>query len=247
MSERHDLYVGYLDTPAAHKRLVLVVIPMLALLFAMLAAVVAIAMRDPGEAVWDISQSQRWTGRLVTDPYPMLITDEGETHLVVEMGKMSAQPRLGLLAGQNVTFEGFPLERDGRQMIELLIGDDAFVSTGPETGDTFTDVVYERDVEVVGEIVDGKCFLGAMKPGDGKGHKACAVLCIEGGLPAMVRTKDGAGDWVYPLLLIDGSSTIPYDVLDLVSEPVRIEGTLGRIGDLLVLDCDAECVTPFSD
>jgi hypothetical protein len=32
-------------------------------------------------------------------------------------------------------------------------------------------------VELTGEIVDSKCFLGVMVPGSGKTHKECASLC----------------------------------------------------------------------
>ncbi len=242
-----ELYVGYLKTPAAHMRVIRVIVPLLAIGFAMLAAVVAGSMREPGEAVWNTGASQQWTGRLIDDPYPMLLTDAGETLLIVEISKVGAHERLRLLAGQRVTLEGFPLERDGRKMIELLTGDAAFVVTDGVAGEGFAHAERRTDVDVVGEIVDGKCFFGAMKPGDGKGHKACAVLCIRGGLPPMVRTRDLTGEWVYPLLLVDGSSVLPEEVLDLVAEPVRIEGTLGRIGDLWVLECDGACVRPYPD
>jgi hypothetical protein len=227
MSARHELYVGYLPTPAAHRRLVRVVVPVLTLMLALVGALVVGAMRDPGRATWDTGNSQRWEGRLALFPYPMLLTDGGETQLVVEIGKVGAHDRVATHAGRRVTLEGFAIERDGRKMIELLEGDDAFVEVGDEAWSDVADVTGARPVEVVGEIVDGKCFLGAMKPGDGKAHKACAVLCIVGGLPAMVRTRDASGNWVYPLLLVDGAQTPGDRVLDLVGEPVRIEG-IGR-------------------
>ena len=242
-----DLYVGYLKTPGAHKALLRVVLPLVIVLFAVVAAAVSAQMRDPGEAVWDIASSKQWTGRLVEDPFPMLITDEGEAVLIVEIGKFGALPRLQDHIGKRVTLEGFPLERDGRKMIELLEGDDAFVSISDDAGRAVENVVGDEPVAMVGEIVDGKCFLGAMKPGDGKAHKACAVLCIRGGLPPMVRTRDEAGAWIYPLLMVDGSTDLPDRVLDLIAEPVRIEGALGRVGDLWVISCDGECVRPYPD
>ncbi|GAB4549571.1 MAG: hypothetical protein Tsb0013_10890 [Phycisphaerales bacterium] len=247
-----ELYVGYLKTPRAHAALLRVVLPAMIIGSAIIGGVVAAQMRDPGDAVWDTGASKQWTGRVYSDPYPMLITDAGETFLLVEIGKFGAQPRVqggGWLA----VVEGFPLERDGRKAIELLEGSAAFtfIDETPLLDDeprpAVPEIEYLRPVAVIGEIVDGKCFLGAMKPGDGKAHKACAVLCIRGGLPAMVRTKDETGAWVYPLLLVNGSAEMPNDVLDLVGEPVRIEGTLGRIGDLWVLDCEGDCVRPYPD
>jgi nitrite reductase/ring-hydroxylating ferredoxin subunit len=48
-----------------------------------------------------------------------------------------------------------------------------------------------------GPLGDPKCFARAMKPGDGKTHKGCAVLCLRGGIPAVFV----AADRVY--LLVD--------------------------------------------
>ena len=45
------------------------------------------------------------------------------------------------------------------------------------------------EVTLVGEVVDPKCWLGDMKPGDGKAHAACARLCMEGGIPPMLRVR----------------------------------------------------------
>jgi len=35
---------------------------------------------------------------------------------------------------------------------------------------------------LVGEIVDSKCFLGVMNPGQLTTHRACAIRCISGGV-----------------------------------------------------------------
>jgi hypothetical protein len=36
---------------------------------------------------------------------------------------------------------------------------------------------------LIGEIVDTKCFLGVMNPGEGKVPRECAALCLSGGIP----------------------------------------------------------------
>lgn len=247
MNDEAPIYVGYLKTPPAHMRVVRVVVPMLIVVFALVGVLTANAFRDPGPATWNTGQALEWEGRLIHDPYPALITDDGATHLVVEIGKVSAHDRVDPHAGKRVTLAGYPLERDGRQMIELLEGDGAFVAIGGEAGDVFEPIVGSDAVDVVGEIVDGKCFLGAMKPGDGKSHKACAVLCIAGGLPPMVHTRGPDGSPVFALLMVDGDASLPRELWDIVGEPVRIEGTRGRVGDLDVIRCDGACITPFSD
>ena len=47
-------------------------------------------------------------------------------------------------------------------------------------------------LQIEGEIVDIKCWLGRMKPGDGRTHRACGQFCIQGGIPPhMGRTRRG--------------------------------------------------------
>jgi len=39
------------------------------------------------------------------------------------------------------------------------------------------------EFDLVGEIVDSKCYFGNMNPGNGKVHRDCAVRCMSGGIP----------------------------------------------------------------
>ena len=81
-------------------------------------------------------------------------------------------------------------------------------------------------VELTGEIVDSKCFLGVMKPGRGKPHRSCAARCLAGGIPPqlLVVSAEGASRL---LLLADaqGGPLAPESFLDLVGEPVTASGT----------------------
>jgi hypothetical protein len=54
----------------------------------------------------------------------------------------------------------------------------------------------DRPIEVRGEIVDSKCFLGVMVPGSGKTHKDCASLCLRGGIPPALYVRDQSGQIV---------------------------------------------------
>lgn len=88
---------------------------------------------------------------------------------------------------------------------------------------------------LVGEIVDTKCYLGAMKPGRGKPHRDCASLCIRGGIPAalLVRTKSGERQLVH-LMHASGRPVGP-EVLDWVGQPVEVTGLLQRDDDRVSL------------
>ncbi len=101
--------------------------------------------------------------------------------------------------------------------------------------DADTNVQHLRVHTVVGEIVDTKCYLGAMKPGRGKPHRACASLCIRGGIPAalLVRTADGERQLIH---LVDfAGRPLGRELLDWVGQPVEVSGRLHREDDRVFL------------
>jgi hypothetical protein len=80
-----------------------------------------------------------------------------------------------------------------------------------------------------GEIVDSKCFLGVMVPGQGKTHRACASLCLRGGLPPalLVEADDGAARLVL-LVTRSGDPIDPAVAADAAGEPIAVRGELAR-------------------
>jgi hypothetical protein len=239
-----DFYVGYLPTPPRHLRFVRRLAWLTLAWIIALGTTIAANQRDPGPALWHTGTERAWTGVLLTDPYPMLLPDDGtDPLLIVEMAKHGAHPRLAPFAGRRITVRGYLLERDTRRMIELIPGDDAIAS---ELGASTARAVAENGsvpVTLQGEIVDGKCYLGAMKPGDGIAHKSCATLCIRGGLPPMLLTTEDARP-VFRLLVVDGSTTLSEPLLALVAEPVRITGELTTLHGLPVIRTTAAQITP---
>jgi hypothetical protein len=95
----------------------------------------------------------------------------------------------------------------------------------------------------VGEIVDSKCFLGVMKPGNLKPHRACATRCISGGVPPVLLVRNSAGDATYLLLTGAQGEAIGPRILDRIAEPVKISGRTLRYDDLLVLRSDPSTYT----
>jgi len=190
-----------------------------------LGLVIALSMRDPGPAVWDTGQERVWTGTVRDEPYPMLLPDDGSPPLlIVEMAKRGAQPRVAPFAGRQAEVRGFLLSRDGRRMIELA-PDDGAITARPGIPRPQGEPVSLGRVALDGEIVDGKCYLGAMKPGDGMTHKSCATLCVRGGLPPMIVTRGSDGP-EFSLLVVEDQPGLPDKVLALIAEQVRVEGEL---------------------
>jgi hypothetical protein len=90
----------------------------------------------------------------------------------------------------------------------------------------------------IGEIVDSKCFLGVMNPGQLKPHRACAVRCISGGVPPVLLVRETNGTARYLVLVSRDGKPVNKQVLNIVAEPVGIRGELVRQGQMLVLRAD---------
>ena len=73
-----------------------------------------------------------------------------------------------------------------------------------------------------------------MKPGGGKTHKACAMLCISGGVPPMLVTRDAGGHETFYLLATAEGGVANEMVLPFVGDLVEVSGRVERLGDLLV-------------
>lgn len=94
---------------------------------------------------------------------------------------------------------------------QLAIGDEKIQSLG--------------DTLLTGEIIDPKCYLGAMNPGEGKPHRSCAIRCISGGIMPMLTWVNG-NKREYAVLTGPHGRPINKEVLFAVAEPVRVRGNL---------------------
>jgi sulfoxide reductase heme-binding subunit YedZ len=82
-----------------------------------------------------------------------------------------------------------------------------------------------KTVEVRGEIIDPKCYFGAMNPGEGKAHRSCAIRCISGGIMPCIKYYENCL-LHYAVLVGNGGGAMNQAVLPYVGEPVRIRGRL---------------------
>ena len=248
-SDLDEFYVGYLPMPPAQRHFIKLLIAFSLFWALTLSAVLVMSMRSPGEAVWQSGQAEQWAGILIEKPYPMLIGEnDSGSWLVVNMGKTGAHDRLDAAFNHRVVLSGYELHRQGRRIIELELSADAIeilAEIEPSEAPEFSSQ-NGHEVELVGEIVDGKCYLGAMKPGDGFGHRACATLCLEGGLPPMFAAETESGSKLYPLLIVDDSTTLSPEIIAQVACRVRIKGTLSTFAGLPMLSAESSDILDAS-
>lgn len=241
-----DFFVGYLPTPPRTARRMRIIA--IALCIASIIAAIAITTlrRNPGRGTWDDSTKRTFTGIITTSPFPSLHLTEaagdlpiGTALLLVEEGKFGAR-RAVAFDGKRSRVQGFLLQRDQLAMIELTPELDALVhitDTSPAT--TPATIEASGSIELTGEIVDIKCYIGAMKPGDGLVHRPCAILCISGGIPPVLISRDAAGSPIATIITAADGSPLSPQQQRLIGLPVRLRGTLSTLGTLRTLRLSA--------
>lgn len=212
---------------------------------------------DPG--TFEFGSARDFAGQVVESPYPQLRVErpaaEGastqhSSYYLVTTGKRGAATEVEGLDGELVRLEGSLIWRAGQTMIEIVPGsvrrtDGPPALVGAATGPAPEDLGM---VTLRGEIVDSKCYLGVMKPGRGKPHRACASLCIRGGIPPVLAIRREEGELLHMLLVDEDGGPVNARVLDRVGEPVEVSGRLVRHGDgLLVLATDPSTITRASE
>jgi len=176
------------------------------------------------------------------NPYAALRTrdldGEVRTALLACEGKCGVAARVGALAGAHVVVTGSLIQRGRHAMIAVdQVGDwvRRDPAAVPDAMLAFPSPESLGEFELAGEILDSKCWFGAMRPASGKTHKACASLCIRGGIPPAFFAGGPGGSGVLTLLVNDGRAFGP-ELLEYVADPVRVRGRLFRLGDLDFLD-----------
>lgn len=126
-------------------------------------------------------------------------------------------------------------------MLELEEGTGAIEILG--VGTRSAGIALGQAATLRGELVDPKCFGGAMKPGDGKTHKGCAVLCLRGGIPLVFMAVEDGKTVAYLVVDANGhgvSGDGLEKVIGFVGDWVQVRGRVGRCGDLRVLEISGD-------
>jgi hypothetical protein len=243
------LYVGYepVAPPPVARRARRAVIALFALI-GTVALVLVMGQRRLDGRIFEFGAPREFHGVLELDPEPtLLVTRPGaragvSRWLLVGAGKHGARELLTGLDGAGVRLRGELISRGSETMLQVEPG-----SVEREALPAATPEVASLGLQTLrGEIVDSKCHLGVMNPGEGKSHRDCAVRCISGGSPALLRTLDAAGESrVYRLLGPDGRALGP-ELLDFVAEPVEMRGSVERRDGVYVLRTDPAAIRRLS-
>jgi hypothetical protein len=240
----NDFFVGYLRMSRRAARFSLAAGASIAAALLLLGAVFAGFQRTPGEGLRAGAYGVSYAGLLLASPYPhlrALTADGGFTTLLFTGWVKNNVDLPAEKIGRPVVATGNLYERAGLRMLEGAGGFGAANTLAAGDLERLQSVPRE-DLGVVtlrGEIVDSKCYAGRMRPGVGHGHRACAQLCILGGIPPVLVTVGADGSETHYVLASRQDGRVNEAVAPFAAEPVEVRGRLERRGDLNVLHIDA--------
>ena len=229
-----DFFVIWRDADGGAQRGWLrgVVIALAMLVVATAAVLVLLQGSVADDARFEFGTTGEYTGVLVGDPVPLLVTTE-QTYFLVNPFKYEFDPEVQQrLDGRSVRLTATLIERGERAMLEVV---EVTVVEVSSVAAELPERVPLGASQIAGEIVDSKCYLGVMNPGHLKPHRACAINCLRGGIPPVLLSRDDSGATMQTVLVSGDDQLLRDWVLGFVAEPVEVRGQLEQLGDLRLL------------
>lgn len=243
-----EFYIGWEARAApgigkAARRFVVVL-----LAFALLVPVaLALSQRMIGVSAFEWGTHKPFAGVLQSRPYPHLLVprpgsveerQQFSVYYLVAPWKFGLNPAdIAAFDGRSVSLKGTLIYRGTQTMIETM---PEWIHLNEKSAPP---VAVPQTVQLgrqtlIGEILDSKCWLGVMNPGQLTPHRACAIRCISGGVPPVLLVRQKNGRAIHLLLVSAAGKPVNKQVLDLVAEPVEITGEVERQGEILILRAD---------
>lgn len=237
-------FVGYLAVPAALRWFLLVMMGGMIAMFLSAGLLIGATQDEPPASGFRFDYGpQTVVGVIELTPYPILrvtvgneLIAEGKTLMLAGQGKNGVAERAMAHEGQLVSVTGIILQRGTIDMLQM---DGRARGIMPVEG-----AVPEMDVEplgrwsMAGEICDGKCLYGAMRPGRGLAHRACAALCLVGDVPPVFVSSQPIEGSDFMLITGPDGEILPQEAYDFIGQYITLEGDLERRGDVMILRMD---------
>ncbi len=239
-------FVGYLKPPKKLRKFLLTAGLGLAAVLTVVGLVIGATQDDPGDGAFRFDYGpQTVSGVIEMLPYPILHVTEGskrveagQTLMLAAGGKTGVVNRASRLEGKTVTATGVVLERGELTMLQLRGGKRGLKAA--EGDATPPPSEHLGRWKLAGEICDGKCLAGAMRPSRGLAHKACAALCLIGDIPPVFVSSKPVEGSDFMLILNEDGGPLPRSAYDYIAQFISVEGDLSRHGDMLVFRIDPD-------
>lgn len=249
-----EFYIGWMPKApkgfAKHVQKVLLLLFLLALIIGLL---LASFQKKFSTAGFEFGKLTEVKGIYSNTPVPMLKVLNGKdiwgnssytTIPLIGYGKHGAETAIMELEkerntsfnNRELTLKGTLLYSDGKTLLQVSKEDNPEINPGNDTDVLLLQKQKEMGVQKIkGEIIDPKCYFGVMKPGEGKVHRDCAIRCILGGIPPVLKVMNEKGDKNYYLIVGPNGEKMNEAVQDYVAEPVEIEARVVQQDDWVIL------------
>ncbi len=248
---RDAFFVGYLNAVPKPLAVFLFAASLFILgAMAAFALTTRLSMNDPGDGRFmGRTGNTPIVGRVELHPYPVLRMPPGDdgtparTLMLSGQGKRGVVERGTALNGQMAEARGAYIKRGDLTMLQVGgVGDRLRLTATDAAAYTPADPIPLGRWRITGEICDGKCYVGAMRPGRGLAHKACANFCIHGGVPAVFVSTAPVDGGTFFLLADKDGKPFGEALSRWVALSIEAEGEVERLDDLLVFKMDPETV-----
>lgn len=240
-----DFYIGWMqNAPSSFARFARKYLLLLFFIVVTLGFLLAMNQKKFSRSNFEFGKTTVVKGIYFSSPVPHLLVADQNDYVMIPLvgyGKHGAEgvmEELGAqykssLSGKQISVRGTLLYGDGKVLMQIDKHDDPLMNVSNEAGTLPVIETDEGEVSLTGEIIDPKCYFGVMKPGEGKVHKDCAIRCILGGIPPVLKMVNGKGANAYILL---SGKNINDRVKDFVATPSEITGHLKKYNDWEILE-----------
>ncbi|HMN90528.1 MAG TPA: hypothetical protein PKD70_13315 [Saprospiraceae bacterium] len=249
---KEEFYIGWQDkAPMLYAQKTRQLLWMVLLLVIGVSALLVLNQKPFSASTFEITKLRTLEGILIKSPIPCLKVPIGIDHkgiqqfqrvLLIGFGKKSAIPTLDaiekaqkqILDGKPVKLEGKLIYFDGTLAMELTEGLNTFKGVS-DIKDTPSIQQALGMVTLRGEILDPKCYLGVMRPGEGKPHRSCAIRCILGGIPPFFKAATKDDNRQYFFILDANGHTWHQEIAHYVADEVQLCGMVEKWDDWYVI------------
>lgn len=249
-----DFYIGWMPkAPASFAKQVKKTLWILFPLALIIALVLASFQKKFSTANFEFGTITQVKGIYTGSPLPLLKVIAGKdiwgntvyiTIPLVGYGKHGAATAIMELEkekdtsfnNKELTLKGTLLYSDGKTLMQINKDGNPVVNIGKDVG--IADLPTQKDLgiqEIKGEIIDPKCYFGVMKPGEGKVHRDCAIRCILGGIPPVLKVMNEKGEKNYYLIVGPNGEPMNEAVQDFVAEPIKVSAKVVQQDDWIIL------------
>jgi len=188
--------------------------------------------------VFEFGNLRTLEGEFHHQPVPHIIVDKGffpdsittnDIVLLIGFGKFGAEETIAQIEqehnsieGKRIQLSGTLIYGDGKTLFELTEGKQSLVKIKGEGNKEIITKKNTKQQKIRGQILDPKCYFGVMKHGEGKVHRSCAIRCISGGIPPILRMIMEDGETYYYILRGENGEAINKEILDFVADPIEV-------------------------